>query len=517
MRKKRTFKAGQVFGKWKLVSYLGGGGNGEVWRLVDDQGAEAAIKLLRSIKEKPYRRFKDETAVIEKNADVAGIIPIFDKNLPEKLEPGKIPFYVMPIAKPAMALLKDKTIEAKVEAMLQVASTLDELHKRGISHRDIKPGNLLYYNSRLCLADFGLVDYPNKEDVSVKGEEIGTKWTIAPEMRRDSANANGLMADVYSLAKMLWIILTGNEKGFDGQYSATSTLSFKSLYSDIYASPIDTLLSTSTEHDPKERPKIAEFISKLKEWQNLNEDFHEMNQTQWTEIQRKLFPTAYPKQAIWENIEDFVFILKIVCSYESLNHVFFPTSGGNDLIDARLAGEEGCIELDFQSIEIVKPKRLIFESFDSDPDWNYFRLELAPLEPTDFEDDDEPEDEFYDPEKTNEDLTEVSPGSYDRYEVWSNQFDYDEEYGRPLPESARLVTRWFKGTFVIFGKRSVYNMTTSTYDSRHNKMNAEQFRDYIQENVDYYDGVTHSKPEKFLDGARGAGRPKTKRFVMKDL
>jgi serine/threonine protein kinase len=479
---KTIFSEGQIFGKWKLLSYLGGGGNGEVWICSNKEGVvSGAIKLLKLLNTKSYARFLDEAKIIEENSDIDGIIPILDKFLPSELK-NNIPFFVMPIAQSVENQLYGKSIEVKIAAVLEICQTLSRLHKQGISHRDLKPANLLIYKSRYSIADFGLVDYPDKKDVSRQNEPIGAKWTIAPEMKRESHKADGLKADIYSLAKTLWIILTENSKGFDGQYTTSSFLEFRHFYKDKYTTPIDTLLSRCTDNDPNSRPNIHEFISILEEWKILNENFHQRNQEQWFEIQSKLFPTSFPKRVIWENINDIVKVLKVICTYNNLNHIFFPNGGGLDLEDVRLSVENGCIELDFQLIKIVKPQRLIFESFNYTSEWNYFRLELNELEPSGVYKTDEGE-EPYEINHSEEHVSELYPGKYDKYEIVEHRFDY-QDMGYQIPESARHVTRFFRGAFVIFNKRSPYNLNPTTYDGRHNRMDTEQFRNYIQDNVD---------------------------------
>ena len=49
----------------------------------------------------------------------------------------------------------------------------------------------------------------------------------------------------------------------------------------------------------------------------------------------------------------------------------------------------------------------------------------------------------------------------------------------PLPKNYRTVYRYLKGSFVIFAKTSIYNEIIGTYDARHSKMTAEEFRKYI--------------------------------------
>lgn len=77
--KQIKLKKGEKQGDWTLVSYLGKGGNGEVWKCVNSKGEVGAIKFLKFANIKSYNRFIDEIKVLEENSDIIGIIPIIDK------------------------------------------------------------------------------------------------------------------------------------------------------------------------------------------------------------------------------------------------------------------------------------------------------------------------------------------------------------------------------------------------------------------------------------------------------
>jgi hypothetical protein len=458
MSKKRS--RGLRLGDWVTVKRLDSGGNADVYAAKNSQGVTGAIKVLRRSEREARSRFCTEVEIVRKNP-TKGVLPILDCSVPE--ESDSILWYVMPLATPALKALKDQDAVEIVKAIVAISETLAELHGKGISHRDIKPANLLKYNNTWCIGDFGLVDFPDKDDLTDSDEAIGPRWTMAPEMRRDAPNADGKPADVYSLAKTLWILLTKETKGFEGQYAAQGMIRLGKYASSIYyTTPLDDLLHKSTDNNPADRPSMSEFHAKLKEWLRVNADYEKQNRLQWREAQEKLFPAAIPKRVIWESIGDIVTILNLLGSIPQLNHMFYPDGGGMDLKKAELSTmEEGCIEMYTGFTEIVKPKRLLFESFGDDTEWNYFRLECRRLTPS----------KPYagrSREYEAEEVVELEPGVYIDRRHW----DKNEYKGEPLPSSARLVVRHTKGSFVVFQKTSIYNRNPDTYDGRHNKVSA---------------------------------------------
>lgn len=465
---KAKFEKWQKFGKWKLSKFIGEGGNGEVWQATEynDASKIVAIKLLKRINNEGYTRFKDEVKVLTEKKDITGLLQIIDYHLPENLK-GQTPWYSMPIATPLMKDIEGKLPEQIVDVIISVSKTLTELHGRGISHRDIKPDNMLVINNQIFLSDFGLVHYPAKKHITLRWKDLGPRWTIAPEMKRDPRSANGKFADVYSLAKTLWILLTKEEKGFEGQYNTRTSIEIKHFVPSIYHGTIDSLLHKSTDNNPKNRPSIKEFRDVLIKWKELNNNFERRSKSEWLDIQKRLFPSAMPKRVIWENIEDIITVLNIFSEYNQVNHTLFPKGGGFDLKGSKLSCEGGCLELNFDGgTYIVKPKLLILESFQNHSDWTYLRLETEGLELIG----------KYEHSGDDEGLTELEPCVYTNYEC----YEFDDFNGERLPASARQVVRLAKGSFIICLRTGVYNSIPATYDGRHDKMSADEFRKYIE-------------------------------------
>ncbi|MGE4593854.1 serine/threonine protein kinase [Alcaligenes sp.] len=472
MKASKKLNVGSEFGEWLLEEKIGAGGNGDVWKAAKPEQPSQAIKILRSVSNETYERFKIETSTLEKLGRMSGIIPLIEKYVPDD-KSGSTPWFTMPVAIPFEKYIHGRQPFEIVDDFIELAKTLQQLHAQGISHRDIKPANFLHYEGRLCLSDFGLVKYPERTAITPPRRDVGAKFTMAPEMRRQAHSANGLPADVYSFAKSLWIALTGQELGFDGQYSPLSTLALSNYLVNTYTTTLDRLLEECTDTEPDRRPTMTGVIARLEEWLSICKDFHTQNLTEWTELTRKLFPLGAPTRSTWEGVDAICLVLAEIAKVPSLNHMFYPTGGGNTITAVSTAAESGMIALHIgeKMVELLKPAKLTFESFGNNTSWSYFRLEAAPLEPSGVKN-------ALNSERSSEALTEISPGHYEAYACW----EQNEYNGEPLPDSARPAARYLKGAFVFFSTRSAYNADPSTYDARHNKMSEEQFRAYIARN-----------------------------------
>ncbi|WP_287204328.1 MULTISPECIES: protein kinase [Alteromonadales] len=403
--KRTKIQKGAKFGKYRLLTRLGAGGNGDVWKVSNEEHDYFAMKILKNIDTISYKRFKAEVHILSK-LNIDGVMSLLESHLPEntKLE---FPWFVMDVAEDFDKYQKDKSALDIVAGFLPLAKTLEALHNKNISHRDIKPSNILLYEERLYFTDFGLVKYPKRENITPERRDVGAKFTMAPEMRRYADSADGLKADVYSFAKTIWIALTGEERGFDGQYIANSVLGLKNYHKNLYLTKLDELLSQATDNDSAARPTIGQFIIQLREWFELNDDFQKRNVTEWFEIQQILFPLGSPENATWTDIDSIIGVLNEIAQVKGLSHMFYPTGGGHNLLGASKAKESGMLALHVseKAAELLKPKKLTYESFGLEPSWNYFRLEADNISPLEIKG----AHEF---KGISQEVTEIEPGIY---------------------------------------------------------------------------------------------------------
>ncbi len=461
---------------YDIIEKLGEGGNANVYHVRDNTNCmELALKELYNKSYEKKARFLNEIHITEQNAStIPGIIPIIESNEEEY-------WYTMPLATKILDYVKDKTISDIVTGVIELSDTLEKLHEKGICHRDIKPSNIYYYNDRFSFGDFGLVDFPDNPDDFTKSDKgVGAIFTIAPEMKRDPKHADGTKGDVFSLAKTMWMLLSGDDRGFDGVYNyldKSHGLRYIEKYKNIHLVELEELLKNATDNNPSLRPTIKEFKDRLNIWLDVYNDYYKAQASDWNFLNKQLFGLNPPESSCWREIHKIIEVLNIVGMTPAYNHMLFSDKGGLDFSYAELANEKDCIYIYDTAgcCYLVKPKCLYHEGFGENYRWNYFLLEFNRLNPI-LEENGVVDFEY---------LVEDMPGHYvDAKYVQYGVYDCDT--GIPLLKGHKTVCRYIREKFLIVMKSGPYNNISGTYDGRHGLCSNTYFRDYISKLVKMY-------------------------------
>src|SRR6266536_2467380 len=211
---------GQSLGNYKITHKLGAGGQGTVYKALDNKlGRTVVIKVLPpelTVKETNLKRFERE-ARLASSLDHPNICTIFDLD-----EANGLHFIAMQHieGRNVRQLVNGRPLELQsaLRIAIQVTEALTAAHARGIIHRDIKSGNVMVTDSgQVKILDFGLAKLLDETEAATSGihqtelTEVGvpygTATYAAPEQARgDRVDAR---ADIFSTGVLLYEMLTG--------------------------------------------------------------------------------------------------------------------------------------------------------------------------------------------------------------------------------------------------------------------------------------------------------------------
>jgi serine/threonine protein kinase/Tol biopolymer transport system component len=223
MHKLMTLIPGTKLGPYEIISLLGAGGMGEVYRARDTRlGREVAIKVLpESLSQDPdrLRRFEQEARTVAA-LNHPNILAVYDFGSQDGVH------YM------ACELLEGETLRKRlddgalpsrraVEYALQIAQGLSAAHGKGVVHRDLKPDNLfITKDARVKILDFGLAKLAPGETLldgatsagttsggTTPGVVLGTVGYMSPEqVRGQPVDAR---SDIFALGAILYEMLSG--------------------------------------------------------------------------------------------------------------------------------------------------------------------------------------------------------------------------------------------------------------------------------------------------------------------
>ncbi|MFD5519437.1 protein kinase [Streptomyces sp. NPDC127066] len=205
-----------IAGRYRLLSPLGEGGMGTVWRARDEVlQREVAVKEVRAPAGLPDSEIERMYARLEREAWAAArishrnVVTVYDV----AMEDGR-PWIVMELIR-GIALSDLLDAEGPLDPQraahigAEVLAALRAAHEAGVLHRDVKPGNVLMANDgRVVLTDFGIATVEGSSALTMTGEVIGSPEFLAPE--RALGRTPGPESDLWSLGVMLYAAVEGN-------------------------------------------------------------------------------------------------------------------------------------------------------------------------------------------------------------------------------------------------------------------------------------------------------------------
>lgn len=218
---------GLIGGRYRLDHYIDRGGMAEVWMAVDTfLNRKVAVKLL-----KPHlandvqvaERFRREAIACAKlsHPNIVAVYDCIEFN-------GRQAVIMQYVQGKSLRNLLDKQKRLgpnlTVHIGTSVASALDEAHREGLIHRDVKPGNILITpDGKVLLADFGIAKALDSTDADLTNDNImmGTAKYLSPEQVRGKP-LDG-RADLYGLGLVLYECLAGRVP-FVGESDADTAL-----------------------------------------------------------------------------------------------------------------------------------------------------------------------------------------------------------------------------------------------------------------------------------------------------
>jgi Tol biopolymer transport system component len=230
-----SVKTGTRLGPYEILSAIGAGGMGEVYRARDTRlDRIVAIKVLPThLANRPElrERFEREARTIA-SLNHPHICTLHDIGQQDGID-----YLVMEYLEGetlAQRLLKGSLpLEQVLQYAIEIADALDKAHRKGVTHRDLKPSNIMITKSGTKLLDFGLAklkqeaapanvslsDLPTANDpLTAEGTILGTLQYMAPE--QVEGKEVDARTDIFSFGAVLYEMATG-KRAFEGRTQAS--------------------------------------------------------------------------------------------------------------------------------------------------------------------------------------------------------------------------------------------------------------------------------------------------------
>lgn len=252
----------------RLLGRLGAGGMGVVYLARTPGGALVALKvLLAEYAEEPgfKERFRREVEVA-RQVDSPWAVPLVDADADAEAPWLATAYVPGPSLGEAVAAYGPLTEHGLRLLGARLAEALSEVHRAGLVHRDLKPGNVLIAHDGPRLIDFGIARAPEDTTLTATGMVVGTPGYLSPEQAEGRGGDGGIgpASDVFSLGCVLAFAATGRAPFGSG---AVDALLYRAVHdpADLDGVPAGLLevLGRCLEKDPAGRPDAQELVREL--------------------------------------------------------------------------------------------------------------------------------------------------------------------------------------------------------------------------------------------------------------
>ncbi|HEX3239124.1 MAG TPA: protein kinase [Solirubrobacterales bacterium] len=268
-------EAGTLSGRYETGDRLGSGGMSNVYKATDRiLERTVAVKILAehlSDDERFVARFRREALAVAKLIH-PNIVQVYDTGVDDGRH-----YIVMEYVEGrsgAQILQRQGPVEPETAAEIgiQACAGLDYAHRRGIIHRDVKPGNLMIVGGpvgggemTVKLTDFGIARAIEQTRITQVGSVVGTAAYLAPEQVRGEEATPA--TDVYALGVVLYQFLTGRLP-YEGSTLAELAVRQQnekplppSTYNEEVPEPLGLSVLRALEGDPNRRYASADELS----------------------------------------------------------------------------------------------------------------------------------------------------------------------------------------------------------------------------------------------------------------
>jgi Tol biopolymer transport system component/tRNA A-37 threonylcarbamoyl transferase component Bud32 len=255
-------KPGAKLGPYEVVSPIGEGGMGEVYKARDPRlDRTVALKVSKA---EFTERFAHEARMVAQ-LNHPRICTLYDVG----------PNYLVMEFVEGVPLKGPLSADKAMEYAVQILDALDAAHRQGIIHRDLKPANILVTKQGIKLLDFGLAKQAialNQDDatrtaLTTEGTIAGTLQYMAPEQLQ--GKVIDARADIFSFGCVLYEMLTG-KRAFDGQNAASVIAGILERpapsIGEMAPAALDRALKLCLAKDPDERWQSARDLGHEIRW-----------------------------------------------------------------------------------------------------------------------------------------------------------------------------------------------------------------------------------------------------------